>query len=134
MKVKPLHWDETIDVRHKVLWPNKTPEYCIVEGDEDALHFGVFIENKLVCVASIYVDGKSARLRKFATLIEFQGKGIGSFMIKFLLAKLKELEISFFWFDARESATEFYKKFGFTIEGERFYKEDIPYYKMFKQL
>ena len=134
MKVKSLHWDETIDVRHKVLWPNKTPEYCIVEGDEDALHFGVFIENKLVCVASIYVDGKSARLRKFATLIEFQGKGIGSFMIKFLLAKLKELEISFFWFDARESATEFYKKFGFTIEGERFYKEDIPYYKMFKKL
>ncbi|MDW2035930.1 GNAT family N-acetyltransferase, partial [Vibrio sp. 665] len=40
------------------------------------------------------------------------------------------LNAAVFWCDARESALRIYQKFGLQKEGERFYKSDIPYFKM----
>ena len=68
MEIVELTWQDTIPVRHQVLWPNELPEFCIVEGDQEALHFGVIVDNIIVSVASLYIDANSARLRKFATL------------------------------------------------------------------
>lgn len=134
MNVIELHWQDTIAIRHQVLWPNEAPEFCKVESDSDALHFGVSIDDEIVCVASIYLEAKSARLRKFATLSESQGRGVGSFMLNYLVNKLKEHEINYLWFDARESAVGFYKRLGFNSTGALFYKNEIPYYKMFSHL
>ncbi len=130
MKIEKLSWKDTIFIRHKVLWPNENPRYCIVKGDEEALHFGVSLDGKVVCVASVYLDNKSARLRKFATLNEYQGNGVGTFMLKYLIGELKVCGVEYLWFDARESAVEFYKSSGFGVFGERFYKKDVPYFKM----
>lgn len=130
LNVIELHWQDTIAIRHEVLWPNKAPEFCRVAGDNDALHFGVSINNQIVCVASLYLKAGSARLRKFATLSEYQGKGVGSFMLNYLVNKLKEHEVNYLWFDARESAVSFYQRFGFKANGALFYKNEIPYYKM----
>ena len=98
MELVKLHWQDTLAIRHRVLWPDQPPEFCYVEGDEDALHFGVKADKKLVCVASLYPNGHSARLRKFATLQEFQGKGIGSFMMRAPLEELQATEVTHFWF------------------------------------
>jgi ribosomal protein S18 acetylase RimI-like enzyme len=125
-----LSWQETLPIRHVVLWPNETPEFCKVKGDDEALHFGVIINEKIVCVASIYINANSARLRKFATLNQYQGKGVGSFLLKHLITKLKARDINHLWFDARESAIGFYTRLGFTVTGELFYKQKISYYKM----
>jgi len=130
MRIQTLDWQQTIPIRHHVLWPNKEPEFCIVEGDKDATHFGAFVEEKLVCVASLYFNNNTARLRKFATLPDYQGKGIGSFMLKFLVSELKTIGATQLWFDARESALGFYQRHGFEPFGERFYKGDVPYFKM----
>jgi predicted GNAT family N-acyltransferase len=51
-----------------------------------------------------------------------------------MLADAAELELTSFWFDARETALEFYKKFEFQTEGERFFKGDVAYFRMSKQL
>lgn len=134
MKIQKISWEQTIPIRHEVLWPNEEPAYCKVEGDEDALHFGVYAHGQLSCVASIYTQDKSARLRKFATLEKAQGKGIGSFMIVYLIRELKNNNVDYLWFDARESAIEFYRRFGFEVEGGRFYKKDVPYFKMHQYL
>ena len=88
------------------------------------------METKLVCVASIYLQGEQARLRKFATLQNYQNKGIGSEVLRYILASLKERGITYFWCDARESALGFYEQFGLKAEGAGFYKADISYYKM----
>jgi len=125
-----LYWRETLSIRHQVLWPNEKPEFCELVGDEQALHYGLKVNDKLVCVASIFMDGQSARLRKFATLRDFQGQGLGSVMISQLLDKLRAQHVNFFWFDARESATCFYERFGFKATGDLFYKNNIAYYKM----
>jgi GNAT superfamily N-acetyltransferase len=129
-QVLPISWEKTIPIRHKVLWPNKEPEFCHVEGDVDALHFGAFYDEEIVCVASIYREGEHARLRKFATLMDHQNKGIGTTMLAFILKTIKEHGVTYFWCDARESAIDFYQKFDLKPEGKIFYKSTIPYYKM----
>ncbi|TDR76122.1 GNAT family N-acetyltransferase [Photobacterium lutimaris] len=122
--------EQTLPIRHKVLWPNQSVEFCRVPDDADGLHYGVSEGGALVCVASVFISGEQARLRKFATLPECQGKGIGTAVIEHILADLKERNVRCFWCDARESAGGFYHRFGMSPEGERFYKGDVPYFKM----
>tara|TARA_R110001583_G_scaffold26571_2_gene95710 strand:+ start:12311 stop:12718 length:408 start_codon:yes stop_codon:yes gene_type:complete len=130
MQIKTIHWQETLPIRHQVLWPSKPVEFCKVEGDEIASHYGAYIEETLACVASIYIDGSTARLRKFATLEHFQAKGIGSKMLLYILRELAENGIEYFWCDARKSALGFYQQFGLERQGEAFEKSGVLYYKM----
>jgi len=130
MEIEKLEWKDTIAIRHQVLWPNEDPMICRVEGDDDALHFGISIETALVCVASLYVENNRARLRKFATLIDFQGKGVGTCMLNYLIDELKRVGVDYLWLDARESAIDFYARFGLNTFGESFYKKDVLYRKM----
>ncbi len=130
MKIQQITWEEALPVRHSVLWPSKPPLFCKVEGDELATHYGAFIDGNLVCVASIYIDGEQARLRKFATLHEYQGQGIGSKVIKQAIEHLKQLDVQCFWCDARTTALSFYQKFGLQVEGAEFDKAGVSYYKM----
>ena len=129
-QVIKLNWQQTIPVRHQVLWPNEAPEFCQVESDAEALHFGVILNEKIICVASLYLEKNTARLRKFATLEHYQGRGIGSLMLNHLIDALKMLDINYLWFDARASALPFYQRFGCTQSGDIFYKNTIAYYKM----
>ncbi|MBC3767076.1 GNAT family N-acetyltransferase [Neptunicella marina] len=130
LRIEKIDWQQTLDLRHRILWPDKDAEFCQVEGDEQALHFGGFIHQQLVSVASIFIHGRSARLRKFATDGEFQGLGIGSAMLGHVIAFLKDKDVDFFWCDARTSALAFYMKLGMKPDGERFDKSGIEYVKM----
>ncbi|OED71358.1 GNAT family N-acetyltransferase [Vibrio splendidus ZS-139] len=130
MKIKQISGMEVIPVRHPVLWPDKPASFCIVEGDEQATHYGAFVGELLVCVASIYIQDNEARLRKFATLPDFQGQGIGSNVIEHAISNLKDLNIQYFWCDARTTALRFYQKFGMAVEGSEFEKSGVAYYKM----
>ena len=100
------------------------------EGDEIAMHLGAYIDSELVCVASVYFDEEKARLRKFATYEQFQGKGVGTALMTFLLSAIKAKGAKCFWCDARESAVGFYERFNMIKEGDRFFKSGVPYFKM----
>jgi len=134
LQITSITWQETLPIRHQVLWPNKPISFCQVEGDAQASHYGVFYQQKLVCVASIYINDGSARLIKFATLPSFQKQGIGSKMINHLINELKAQGINYLWFDARMTSLSFYKKFDFKSEGQVFYKSQVAYYKMYRNL
>ena len=73
---------------------------------------------------------QTARLRKFATLSDFQDKGIGSHMLAYIIETLKTLRIELFWCDVRQTALPFYQRFGLNKQGSRFEKSGIPCYKM----
>ncbi|PSX03595.1 GNAT family N-acetyltransferase [Photobacterium angustum] len=130
MEIKPITWQQAITVRHRVLWPSKPESFCKVEGDETAMHFGAFINNELVCVSSVFIEENVARLRKFATLTEYQGKGIGTVMIQEIFTYLKTTNVEYFWCDARTSAIGFYQRLGLTTSGDTFYKSDVECVKM----
>ena len=130
MEISAIPWQQTIPLRHRVLWPMKPQEFCHVDGDQDAMHFGAFVQDELVCVASVFIESNKARLRKFATLAEFQNQGIGSQMLTKIIESLKTTSADVFWCDARESAVGFYQRFGMNAFGDVFYKENVAYYKM----
>ena len=142
IEIKPIHWQDTIAIRHAVLWPQHPPEFCHVSDDETGLHFGGFYhsvgdtenDQACVCVASVYLEGQRARLRKFATLAAYQGQGIGGQMLQYIQQALQQHGVNLLWFDARESAIGFYERQGFSTYGERFYKEDVAYRKMQRTL
>ena len=130
IEIRQIDWQQTIAVRHRVLWPNKPPEFSKVENDESGLHFGAFMGSSLVCVASVFINADKARLRKYATLPEYQGQGVGTAVLEAIFVHLRQRPLTCFWCDARESAIGFYRRFGMQVEGERFYKSDVPYVKM----
>ena len=126
---------EALTVRHQVLWPDKPPSFSMVVGDDAAQHFGIRIDGQLVCVASLYLSERAARLRKFATLPAFQGHGIGTQMLQYLIDTVKHDEqLECLWLDARETALSFYQRFGFVVEGERFHKGEIAYFRVSQPL
>lgn len=134
MEIREISWALALPVRHKVLWPMEALSYSMVEGDEHGQHYGAYIDEQLVCVASIYTERNSARLRKFATLEKYQGQGIGTKILKHIFEELENKHITYFWFDARETAIGFYEHLGFSIEGDRFFKNKVPYVKMSMRL
>lgn len=134
IEIRRIPWQQTIALRHAVLWPGEDPAFCHVEGDDSAWHFGAFAGDRLVSVASVFFDGDSARLRKFATEPAYQRQGIGTQMVRHVLVALRAGDIRDFWCDAREAATGFYGRFGMQPEGGRFYKGDVPYRRMRVQL
>lgn len=130
MDIRIVAIHDILPIRHHVLWPDKPISFCQVEGDDSATHYGVYVKEELVCVASIYIKEQTARLRKFATLADFQGRGIGSQLITHILNELKRGQITCFWCDARETAHHFYEKFKMEIQGPVFKKSGVSYYKM----
>lgn len=130
MEIKKIAAQDTLPLRHRVLWPDESIEFCKVDEDDSGTHYGVFIDERLVCVASVFITNNVARLRKFATDPDFQGQGIGSMLLQTMMSELMSHRVEMFWCDARESACSLYQKFGMTRQGERFYKGDVPYFRM----
>jgi ribosomal protein S18 acetylase RimI-like enzyme len=75
-------------------------------------------------------ENGSARLRKFATLHDYQGKGIGSQVLQRIISDLQAKQVRQLWCDARETAVGLYQRFAMNKCGERFYKGDVPYFRM----
>ncbi|BFM09627.1 GNAT family N-acetyltransferase [Halioxenophilus aromaticivorans] len=121
---------ETYPIRREVLWPNSPPSFVVLEGDREALHFGGFLGDQLVCVCSIFIENNSAQLRKFATLQQFQCQGIGTQLMSHIFNQLLILKVSNIWCNAREDALSFYRNFSMKECGNCFYKHGIAYRKM----
>lgn len=134
MEIKQIQWNQTLPLRQQVLWPTKNIDFCQLEGDHEALHFGAFIDNQLVCVASVFIDNNKARLRKFATLPTFQHKGIGTRVLQHILTDLPQHAINYFYCDARQSAINFYQRFGMSCAGAPFTKSGVHYISMHRQI
>ncbi|MGK0442600.1 MAG: ribosomal protein S18 acetylase RimI-like enzyme [Pseudohongiellaceae bacterium] len=130
MDIRTIRWDEALPIRHEVLWPNKPLLFCKVDGDETAMHYGVYLNETLVSIASVYLEEDVARLRKFATLVKFQRHGIGSILIAHIVSELEQIGVETFWCNARTTAVGFYKKLGMKMQGAEFNKSGIPYFKM----
>ncbi|USD66637.1 GNAT family N-acetyltransferase [Vibrio sp. SCSIO 43136] len=128
--IRAIGAEQTVAVRRQVLWPHKPASFCILDEDQHAYHYGVFIDDELVCVASLFADEHQVRLRKFATLETFQGQGIGGEMFQYLLMEAKQKGFEGFWCDARQTAVRFYQKFGLRVVSDTFYKSEVAYVRM----
>ena len=127
MDIRKISSEKTLDIRHKVMWPHKNIDFVRVPEDEFGIHYGLFQEGELLSIVSVFITEEEAQFRKFATLVEAQGKGYGSKLLSYVIEELKKQGIKKIWCNARVAKKEFYKKFGLKETGKIFTKEEVDY-------
>jgi len=126
-EIKPITSRETLSIRHKVMWPNKPLDYVKVPNDETARHYGLFVKGELTSIISLFVVGDEVQFRKFATLIEFQGLGYGTFLLKQMIGLLQKEGVRRLWCNARVEKSKFYEKFDFKPTRKKYEKGGIDF-------
>ena len=130
MTIKEVSIDQILPIRQQVMWPDKPIDFVRVPEDENGIHFGLFVEENLISVVSVFIHGQEAQFRKFATLGQFQGKGYGSKLLQYIFDFLEEKNTNRIWGNARISKAGFYQKFGMTTTAATFEKEGMEYVVM----
>lgn len=139
LSIRPVAPEQTYALRHRVLWPDKPPEYVKVENDAEGYHVGAFWEDELIAVISLFVADEAAnpgpaRFRKFAVHPDYQHRGIGTLLLNHIIAEAKRSGAGTLWCDARLDAADFYRRFGMEAVSEVFYKGPVPYARFSRTL
>ncbi len=127
MEIKVIDAQQTLQIRHKVMWPDAPVEYVKLADDARGLHYGAYVDGKLVSVVSLFINGAEAQFRKFATLHTYQGKGIGTALLKFVIKEAEGRGAMRIWCNARTDKMDFYKKFGLVKTQNTFTKKGQDY-------
>ena len=166
IRINKITMEETIPLRHSVLWPTMPPSHVCLPEDAAGTHYGAFLPlretpvavislfledlplvrdteinlksaNSNSTIISVDEDGyrpaqqRAVRFRKFACEREFQGKGIGTQLLVYVLSKARtELDATTVWCDARATARGWYIKRGLVPFGPTFYKGPEEYIRM----
>lgn len=129
--IKEITSKETWQIRHQVMWPNEAFDYIKLPADQEGLHFGLWLNEQLISVVSLFIDNKNVgQFRKFATLVEEQGKGYGSQLLHYLFETVQKKGIQKIWCNARVNKTGYYAKFGMEPTDKKFSKNGIDYVVM----
>ena len=94
------------------MWPDQPLEFVQLDEDQSGLHFGVFIEEKLVSIVSCFISENEMQFRKLATLVEFQGRGIASELLEYVFELAGKKDLRRVWCNARTNKKSFYEKLG----------------------
>ena len=159
LEIKTINAAQTFSVRHPELREGKPLESCAFDIDlhESTLHLGAYLGLELVGVASFMKqpsyfpsEKKSLmvqhansspnqlyeiQLRGMAVLKAHHKKGIGAAILRFGEQKLKDIEYSGIWMNARIKAVGFYEKLGYDIYGDAFEIQGVgAHVKMIKKI
>jgi predicted GNAT family N-acyltransferase len=132
--IKEIDAQETFDLRHQVMWPNKPYEFVILDNDDKGVHFGLWDNSNKKSVVSLFIKDNVAQFRKFATRISEQGNGYGTILLNHVMTYAHNQNINKIWCNARVDKTSFYEKFGMLQTPKGFVKEGIQYVIMEKHL
>ena len=123
LTIKRVAPEATVGVREAVLWPGR-PDMCRLAEDAQGLHLAATnVNNDVVGVVSLFVDGAEARFRKFAVLEAHRGAGVGSRLLQAAEAEAASAGAAHIGCDARaEMAAAYYEKRGYAAAGPPFAK------------
>ncbi len=76
--------------------------------------------NAIACGRLQENEGKVGQIRFMAVDNNYQGKGLGKLIVKYLEIKGKELKLNTIELQARENAVKFYENAGYTIKERSF--------------
>ncbi|WP_316812987.1 GNAT family N-acetyltransferase [Pedobacter heparinus] len=127
VQIEQIRFDLTWRIRHEVMYPDSAYEVIKLEDDPKGIHFGLFANDQLVTVVSLFNEGKIYRFRKFATIVAAQGKGYGSLMLNHIINYVKTMGAEKLWCNARVSAADFYGRFGFVQTDQRSLSKGIDF-------
>lgn len=100
--------------------------------DSDCLHVLAIDKNgRAIGTARLLPDGHIGRM---AVLKEWRKKGVGSALLRRLLVEVEKRKFQKLALNSQRYAVDFYKKFGFQIEGDEFIDAGIPHVKMVRKM
>lgn len=134
ISIEQITHELTWRLRQQVLYPDSAIRDMGMSEDEDGIHYGAFVENKLVAVASTFRQDNYVQLRKLAVDLSLQRRGVGSALLQYITDRAKESGVTRLWCNARISAADFYLRAGFKSHGDVFHRNNIDYIIMDKQL
>lgn len=134
MKIIQISAEDTWEIRHRVMWPNKDIDFIKTENDENGVHYGIIEDKTIISVITLFIDEDKAQFRKFATLEEKQGRGYGTRLLSHALEEAAKLGVRYIWCNARKEKVDFYKKFGLIETDEEFERSGVEYVIMGKYL
>jgi len=132
LSVKHVLLGNDLNIRQQVMWPTKSIDFVRVKEDKEGKHYGLFVNNNLTSIISIFQNENKIQFRKFATLQNEQGKGYGTRLLNFIFDKYSKNGIKQIWCNARVNKSNFYRKFGMKKTENSFTKEGIEYFIMEK--
>jgi predicted GNAT family N-acyltransferase len=109
------------------------PEALEWDGlDKEALHLlAEDAEGRAIATARLLDDGHIGRV---AVLRQWRGQGVGTALMRFVLALARQRGHRRLFLDAQVDAVGFYQRLGFIAEGGIFMDAGIPHRHMFLQL
>lgn len=133
----PKDMEKAFEIRRLVfvLEQNVNPEEEYDEYEADCIHFLASYNGLPAGTARIRKTDKGFKLERFAVLKPQRGKGIGAALVNACLDHtILQTPGTYVYMHAQEHAIDFYKKFGFETEGERFWECEIPHFTMWKEM
>ena len=88
------------------------------ELDKTALHLVIYADSAPVGCARMVPHNDGVKVSRIAVLKQARGKRYGDLIMRLLLFKAQQMGAKFVSLDARDTAIDFYSRFGFTITGE----------------
>ncbi len=105
------------------------------DEDKSDIHIGAFIDDRLVgCLLLKRIDNKLIKMRQVAVDEEYQGKSIGSKMVRYAEDFARSQGYQKLTLHARKNAVIFYQRLDYEVSGEEFLEVNIPHYAMEKYL
>ncbi|MFV0417576.1 MAG: GNAT family N-acetyltransferase [Dysgonomonas sp.] len=132
MIISEAPYQDVLKLRQQVMYPDKDIEFVKLPDDNSGLHIGVYENEELVSVMSIFLHNRDVQFRKLATRADMQKKGYASSLMKWLIDYANDMKFDRLWCNARVNATDFYKKFGYNETENQFSKNDYDYIVMEK--
>lgn len=119
------------EIRHKVFVEEQlVPEELEYdEFEKESHHYLVLIDNRGAATCRWRKTDRGIKLERFAVLAEYRGKGLGALMVRHLLNEVLPFRQPVY-LHAQEKVVDFYAKFGFIAEGERFEEAGIMHFLM----
>ena len=123
LQIKETDLSRVWKLRYEIMYPEKDIEYVKLEEDEKGIHLGLYADDKLMSVISLFTENDSIQFRKFATLAAEQGKGYGTMLLNEVIDYAGRNNIKKIWCNSRIEKTGFYEKFGFKKTNKK-YEQD----------
>lgn len=105
-----------------------------LEIEKDHVHIAGFLGQEMCATVVLVPDGDEMKMQRVALKASFQGKGIGSALMRFCEEYAVKHGFKSIYCHARGTAIQFYQRNLYTHEGEPFDEDGIPHRKMRKTI
>ncbi len=105
-----------------------------LEQEKEHIHIAGFLGQEMCATAVLVPDGNEMKIQRVALKAQFQGKGIGSALMRFCEECAKKHGFKSIYCHARDTVVQFYLKNQYELEGKPFDEDGISHCKMRKMI